>query len=152
MNRLSGFFQFIIGFFLGVVLLAGASAAVAYVVLAKMSAPPDKPLFAEEKKQQALAKKATTTTTQNKATTNPVTEVKSIEDIPTGNYKAFVSWSKGLSLRAEPSTESARLGSLGYKAEIMVLGTSDDGNWQKVKVIETNQEGWIKAGNIEKMQ
>lgn len=150
MNRLSGFLQFIIGFFLGVVLLAGASAAVAYVVLAKMSAPPDKPLFAEEKKQQALAKK--TITESNKTASNPVTEVKSLKDIPTGNYKAFVSWSEGLSLRAEPSTESARLGSLGYKAEIMVLGTSDDGNWQKVKVISTNQEGWIKAGNIEKME
>lgn len=151
MNRLSSFLQFIIGFFLGVVLLAGASAAVAYVVLSKMSAPPDKPLFAEEKKQQALAKKATTTD-NNKAASNPVTEIKSLEDIPTGNYKAFVSWSKGLSLRAEPSTESARLGSLGYKAEIIVLSTSDGGNWQKVKVISTNQEGWIKAGNIEKME
>lgn len=151
MNRLSGFFQFIIGFFLGVVLLAGASAAVAYVVLSKMSAPPDKPLFAEEKKQQALAKKATATE-QNKTATNPVTEVKSIPDSPTENYKAFVSWSGGLSLRAEPSTQSARLGSLPYKAEIMVLGTSDDGNWQRVKVISTDQEGWIKAGNIEKME
>ncbi|PSF38100.1 peptide-binding protein [Aphanothece hegewaldii CCALA 016] len=151
MNRLSGFLQFIIGFILGVVLLAGASAAVAYVILSKMSSPPDKPLFAEEKKQQALAKKATTTE-PNKAATNPVTEVKSLEDIPTGTYKAFVSWSDGLSLRAEPSTEAARLGSLGYKAEIMVLGTSDDGNWQRVKVISTNQEGWIKAGNIEKVQ
>jgi Bacterial SH3 domain len=150
MSRLSGFLQFIIGFFLGVVLVAGASAAVAYVVLSKMSTPPDKPLFAEEKKQQALAKKAATPQ-PNQTATNPVTEVKGLADIPTGTYQAFVSWPKGLSLRAEPSIESARLGSLGYKAEVMILGTSDDGNWQKVKVISTNQEGWIKAGNIEKV-
>jgi hypothetical protein len=151
MNRLSGFFQFIIGFFLGVVLLAGASAAVAYMVLSKMSTPPDKPLFAEEKKQQALARKVTTAD-RKKTVPNPVTEVKGLEDMPTGTYKAIVSWPEGLSLRAGPSTESARLGSLGYKAELTILGTSEDGNWQKVKVTASDREGWIKAGNIQKVE
>ncbi|CCQ61355.1 hypothetical protein CWATWH0401_2419 [Crocosphaera watsonii WH 0401] len=49
MNRLSGVFQFLLGFFLGIFLLVGGTASLAYVVFSRMSANPEKPTFAEEK-------------------------------------------------------------------------------------------------------
>lgn len=54
MKRISNLVQFIIGFILGLAILAGGTAAVAYVFFAKMNANPPKPTFAEEKKKKRL--------------------------------------------------------------------------------------------------
>jgi hypothetical protein len=73
-------------------------------------------------------------------------------ELPTGAYKAKVTWSSGLSLRAEPSVSSDRVGGIDYNTELIILSTSSDGQWQRVKVANGDQEGWIKAGNVKKSE
>jgi hypothetical protein len=171
MNRLSSLFQFILGFFLGVILLVSGTTALAYVVLYRMSSTPPKPTFAEEKpKPKVTAKDESKTTPQvaktqvqevpkqevaaKKPEPEPSPEVKKeeTEKLPDGAYKATVSWSSGLSLRAEPGQEAERVGGVEYNSELIILSTSADGNWQKVRVAGGSQEGWIKAGNVQKAE
>ncbi|GBF80718.1 SH3 domain-containing protein [Aphanothece sacrum] len=169
MNRLSSLFQFILGFFLGVILLVSGTTALAYVVLYRMSSTPPKPTFAEEKPKPKVTAKDESKTTPQVAKTpvqevpkqevaakepEPSPEVKEeeTEKLPDGAYKATVNWSTGLSLRAEPGQEAERIGGVDYNTELIILSTSPDGNWQKVRVAGGSQEGWIKAGNVQKVE
>lgn len=153
---LSSFFQFIVGFFLGVVLFGAGIAGGAYFFLTNIAINPPKHLFAEEK-----------STPEKKETPKPVEVTKEetpkpeemkkeeppseTEKLPAGAYKAKVTWSTGLSLRAEPNTSAERVGGVGYNTEIIILTTSEDNQWQKVRLPNTGEEGWVKSGNVEKI-
>jgi uncharacterized protein YgiM (DUF1202 family) len=71
--------------------------------------------------------------------------------LPPGAYKARVTWSEGLSLRDAPGSEAARIGGVTFNQEVFVLKESDDQRWQQVRLAQGEQEGWIKAGNIERI-
>jgi hypothetical protein len=153
--------QFIIGFILGVTLLALGAAGASYLVVAKMTSNPPKPVFAEEeeKKTQAVPVKLSQPPTpkqpkeEKKPTPQPSTEEKEEkEKLPAGAYKARVTWSDGLSLRAEPSKSASRVGGVEYNRELIVLESSRDGQWQKIKISTTGQEAWVKAGNVAKIE
>jgi uncharacterized protein YgiM (DUF1202 family) len=155
MKYVANFFQFIIGFFLGVLVLAGGATAIAYVLFANMTMNPPKPIFAEEKQ----APKAATPTPEKKLTKPVEKEVKPSpktspevkkEDLPKGAYKAKVTWSSGLSIRSEPNTEASRVGGVDYNAEVVIIQSSADGKWQKIRLSD-GQEGWVKSGNVEKV-
>jgi hypothetical protein len=171
MNRLSNAFQFILGFFLGVLLLVAGTAAVGFVFFSRLASPPDKPTFTEEKinpNQVTQEKESTksesvrseqekekepptpTASPENKSEEKKQESKQEKEKLPAGAYKAKVNWSTGLSLRSEPSKEAERVGGVDYNTELIILEKSSDGNWEKVRVTGTNQEGWIKAGNVEK--
>ena len=79
-------------------------------------------------------------------------QTKSTEPLEPGTYKARVTWEQGLSLRAEPGASGERIGGLDYNQQIIVLEESSDKNWQRVRIADSDREGWIKAGNIEKIQ
>jgi hypothetical protein len=167
MNRLSNVFQFILGFILGVLLLVGGTAAVGFVFFSRLAAPPEKPVFSEEKEsfnQAAQPKESPQTESVNpeeqqakeQPSPTPSPEEKKTETnqekekLPAGAYKAKVNWSSGLSLRAEPSKDSERIGGVDYNTELIILEKSSDGNWEKVRVVGSDKEGWIKSGNVEK--
>ncbi|EAZ89909.1 SH3 domain-containing protein [Crocosphaera chwakensis] len=161
MNRLSGVFQFLLGFFLGIFLLVGGTASLAYVVFARMNANPEKPTFAEEKPPETTAKAETKPVVNNKETqTQPVEEVvakesvieEETEDLPDGAYKAKVTWSTGLSVRSQPDLNAERIGGVEYDSEVIILQTTADGDWQQVRLPDSQQEGWVKAGNVEKVE
>ncbi|ACK65766.1 SH3 type 3 domain-containing protein [Rippkaea orientalis PCC 8801] len=166
MNRLSALFQFIIGFFVGVLLLISGTTALAYVVFYRLNSQPARPTFAEEKPQkeatktesqaEKTAEKPTEKPTEEVAAKQPEPEVEEkteeTEKLPQGAYKAAVNWPDGLSLRAEPGKEAERIGGIEYKSEIIILETSSDGGWQKVRIPGSEQEGWIKAGNVDKIE
>jgi predicted S18 family serine protease len=154
-KRLSHIFQFIIGFFLGIIILAGGTAAVAYVFFTKMTANPPKPVFAEEQKEQTTAQNnESTAATQSKPEPQETAESPAQEEknLPPGAYKARVTWSDGLSIRSEPSREAERIGGVEYNSELVVLEESEDKQWQKVRVSGGTLEGWIKSGNVEKLE
>ena len=135
---LAGVAKFILGVSLAIAILAGSSVAVAlYFMYTVMNHPP-KPTFANEN----VAKKL-------KA--DPAEDTKSIELEP-GTYRARVTWEQGLSLRTEPGASANRIGGLDYNQQIVVLEESPDKNWQRVRLADGDREGWIKAGNIEKIQ
>lgn len=163
MNRLANVFQFILGFFLGVFLLAAGGAGLGFIFFSRLAAPPPKPIFSEEKpasspdskQEKAPTKKAATkkeVAEQPKASPSPAEKTETAEKLPPGSYKARVNWSSGLSLRAEPSKEAERIGGVEYNQEIIILEKSRDGQWEKVRVAGGSQEGWVKAGNVEKIE
>ena len=162
MNRLANVFQFILGFLLGVVLLAAGGAGLGFIFFSRLAAPPPKPIFSEEKpvgspdgKPEKTATKTSETepaVEQPKPSPSPAEKPEPKEELPPGSYKARVNWSTGLSLRAEPSKEAERIGGVEYNREIIILEKSRDGQWEKVRVAGSTQEGWVKAGNVEKIE
>ncbi|MBR8831208.1 MAG: hypothetical protein N5P05_002974 [Chroococcopsis gigantea SAG 12.99] len=154
MKRLSGFFQFIIGFILGIVILAGGATALGYVFLSRLNNNPGKPIFSEEKPAAKRVKEAKVSPFKSPtvvtATPAPAESPKD-EPLAPGTYRARVTWSSGLSLRADASTESERIGGVGYNQEVIVIGTSNDGSWQKIRLAGGSQSGWVRAGNLEKL-
>jgi outer membrane biosynthesis protein TonB len=172
MKRLSGLLQFMVGFVLGVVILVGGATAVAYMLLSGMNSNPPKPVFTEEKKEETKEEK--TAVKPSPIPNTPVQEQSqaAVKESPSApapkaapkpspgatkkettseGYQARVTWQSGLSLRAEPTSQSTRLGGLDYNTKVSVVGTSSDGQWQRVRLSD-GREGWIKAGNISRVQ
>ncbi|MGK7878021.1 MAG: SH3 domain-containing protein [Xenococcaceae cyanobacterium] len=150
---ISGLFQFILGFILGVFLFAGGTVGVVYLFFIQMATSPPKPVFSQEKSEQptvAQVKSSPAPSTTEKQTPEPSPEKK--EELEPGAYRARVTWPQGLSLRQESSYESQRIGGIGYNEEIIILKDSDDKEWQKVRVSGSGQEGWVKAGNVKKLE
>ena len=160
MKRLSGLLQFMVGFVMGVAILVGGATAVAYMLLSGMNSNPPKPVFTEEKKEetkeekaakpQAEVKESPTAAPAPKASPKPSPEETKRETKSEG-YQARVTWQSGLSLRSEPTSESTRLGGLDYNTKVSVVGTSSDGQWHRVRLSD-GREGWIKAGNISRVE
>lgn len=158
--KLLNFVQFLVGFILGVALLALGAAGASYLVVAKMTTNPPKPVFAEEEKKPVTTPVKTTSSPtpskpkeETKPKPQPSPETKEEKEVlPPGAYKARVTWSDGLSLRSDPTTDASRVGGVAYNQELIVLESSRDGQWQKVRVANTGQEAWIKAGNVAKSE
>jgi hypothetical protein len=170
MKHFSGLLQFILGFFLGITILIGLTSALGYLMFSRLAATPNKPVFSEENKSKVKATtpdkkaseksatkpeaspspKVTTTSPSPEVSPSPSPEAK--EDLPQGAYKAKVTWSGGLSLRSNPSKDSERVSGVDYDDELIVLETSADGVWAKVRSVEGEQEGWVKVGNFKKTE
>ena len=156
---ISQMFQFILGFLIGVALIAGSAVGAAYYYFTKVSSSvPEKPVYPEESTTTPVAQQPaedesqldieslSNVETQPEPVAEPVTE-----SIPPNAYYANVTWSEGLSLRAEPSIDADRIGGVGYNARILILEDSADKRWQKIRIPGSEQEGWVKAGNIKRV-
>lgn len=150
---ISGFFQLIIGFLLGSTLFAAGVAGGLYLFFGGMSQSPAKPVFSEEKPAVVTDNKPLSTQENGDKTNNTMETEKpnpvESEKLPEGAYLARVIWKEGLKLRAEPSKDAERVGGVEYNWELIIL--SENGEWQKVRIPSSGQEGWIKAGNVEKI-
>lgn len=158
---LAGVAKFVLGVSLAIAILVGSSAAVALYFMYRVTTHPPKPTFANEITQKskaapALKKQVQPEKSNPNSTESTVkeaeSETKSTEPLESGTYKAMVTWEQGLSLRAEPGAAAERIGGLDYNQQIVVLEESPDKNWQRVRLVDDDREGWIKAGNIEKIQ
>ena len=168
LKRLSITVQFILGFALGISLIAGISGTLLFAYYKKMSILPKKPVFSEpivvqettpepEKSATEIEPLESTTTpdeieeTEAQAVSEEAQEaVKPKEELPPNAYRAIVTWPQGLSLRAEPDINAGRVGGIETKANIIILEDSSDGKWQRVKLPWSGQEGWVKAGNTKR--
>ncbi|MEQ9552885.1 MAG: SH3 domain-containing protein [Coleofasciculus sp. G3-WIS-01] len=157
---LSGIAKFFIGLILGITILLAGGGAVAYYFFTKLSANPAKPIFAEEQPAQPVkspdsAKKPAQSTQKPKPSPSPSptpSESPEPEELPPGAYEARVTWPEGLSLRDSPSLDANRIGGVAYNQDIIILQESDDKKWQRVRLAEGEQEGWVKAGNVERFE
>lgn len=154
----SGLAKFLLGFTLAIALLIGGGVAAAMYFMNKVSTRPPKPIFTNEKpalKAQHRPNNATASTTlptaQPSATPSP-TYTSSPKPLESGAYKARANWPQGLSLRSEPNLAAEYVGSVGYHQPLIVLEQSADKNWQRVRLEGSEREGWIKAGNIERVE
>ena len=135
--NLYGFFKFLVGFILAILLLAGASAAAVLYFAAKLTRMPEKPIFQNEK---PVVQKVNTSP-QPTNTTN---------ELDPGTYRAIVIEPIGLILRDIPSRNSNRIGGISYQEEVIVLEETSDRRWQKVRVDDgSDRIGWVSGGNTE---
>ncbi|MEH2292642.1 SH3 domain-containing protein [Nostoc sp.] len=163
---LSGFTKFILGFLLAIAVLVGGGVAVALYFMNRTGIPPAKPVFSNDSPSvKAQAPKGTEpgrgkpslktgTQAQSSATSTPTESPKatpSPKPLPSGAYRGRVSWAQGLSLRSQPNQEAERIGGVGFNQKIIVLEESEDKAWQKIRLEGSEQEGWVKAGNTEKV-
>ena len=180
LKRLSATLQFILGFALGIGLIAGISGIALFAYYKKMSVLPQKPVFSES--TVSPESNADTNTIESSTEIEPLesntipdneeveveVEVKEKEKapqevseepkqeskpepkLPPNAYRAIVTWPQGLSLRAEPNINAGRVGGIEAKANIIILEDSADGKWQRVRLPWSGQEGWVKAGNIKR--
>jgi uncharacterized protein YgiM (DUF1202 family) len=126
--------QALLGFVLGIALLAGTGVAVAYWFFSQYLEAPPKPTFAdgsEGTEQQRLPQAIR-------------------QQLQQGAYRARVVPSAGLNLRGAPSESVPRIGGVKQGQELIVLGSSADGGWQKVYVPQTEQRAWVTAGNLKR--
>ena len=141
--------QFVLGFLLGLLITAGVTAGIAFFILTKLAKTPPKPLFAETISPPVAQEQITTGSlqTQTEETETPAIEFEAQEE----GYRARVTWSDGLTVRSEPTVDSERLGGVEYDQELIVLETNPEETWQRIRLLDSNVQGWVKAGNLRKI-
>jgi hypothetical protein len=156
---LSGLAKFVLGVFLAIALLLTATGATAFYFLTKLTTAPAKPLFAEEQpkskpaakgKTASVASKSTPPSSKASASATPE-EPSTPKPLEPGAYKGRVSWPQGLSMRDEPNLDAKKIGGIGFNETIVVLQESADKKWQQVRGETGEEKGWVKAGNIERV-
>lgn len=148
--------------FLGVViaiaLLVTGSVALALIFINRAATPPPKPIFANDtatvKKQAKVSTSsaAAKSTVAAKPSANPSPSKPAASPLASGTYAARVTWEQGLSIRSEPSLESERIGSVDYNQQVIVLEESQDQKWQRIRLDDDELQGWVKAGNTERVK
>ncbi len=115
---------------------------------------PERPTFPNDNPQANIAAKPVTKPVTPQAAVAPTpTPTPEAEKLEPGAYQAIVTQPIGLILRDTPSTEANRIGGIAYQEKVVVLGESDDKQWQKVRVLsDRDRTGWIKGGNTEKVE
>ncbi|MFL9458663.1 MULTISPECIES: hypothetical protein [Nostocales] len=82
-------------------------------------------------------------------------KISSVCPLNSGAYKAYVNTYEGLFLRPEPRRGSKRIASVVFMQTIVVLQDNilqDNQRWQEICVEGTGQKGWMKAGNVQKLE
>ncbi|MHC5938897.1 SH3 domain-containing protein [Nostoc sp.] len=163
---LSGLTKFILGFLLAIAVLIGGGVAVALYFMNRTGIAPAKPVFSNDSPSVKAQAPKGTEPGGGKSTLKPGTQAQSSpssaptespkatpspKPLPSGAYRGRVSWAQGLSLRSQPNQEAERIGGVGFNQKIIVLEESEDKSWQKIRLEGSEQEGWVKAGNTEKV-
>ena len=163
LQRISATAQFILGFIIGITLIVGVSGGLVFAYYKKMSVLPKKPDFPasvqpssndDEIESAATIEPLESNTTLEEEVAvvpEPEPEPEPELELPPNAYYAAVTWSEGLSLRAEPSIDAERVGGIEYNSEILILEDSADGKWQRVMLPWNQQEGWVKGGNTKRV-
>ncbi|MBW4505738.1 MAG: SH3 domain-containing protein [Scytonematopsis contorta HA4267-MV1] len=159
----SGILKFVLGISLALAVLIGSGVATALYFMNRVSMPAPKPVYANDtpavkakavKIQQVTSSPTPASQAKVGATPKPTSqqtpEAAKEESLPPGSFNARVSWPKGLSLRSQPTLDAERIGGVGFNEKIIVLEESD--GWQKVRLAQSKQEGWVRAGNTRKSE
>ena len=150
--NLYSIFKFLVGFFLAIVILAGASVAAALYFAARLTELPERPAYPNDQPMAKKNKSNTASAAKPSPAPSP-TPTPKVEQLEPGAYRAMVTQPIGLILRDSPSVEANRIGGVAYQEEVIVLRESDDKQWQQVRVAQDNDRtGWVKGGNTEKIQ
>jgi uncharacterized protein YgiM (DUF1202 family) len=138
-----------LGILLGLATLGVLTGSAGYYFFAtNLSVKPKRPTFAEENRPKPKpSPKPSKVAKEEKKEEKP--EAKQ-SPLPPGAYGGSVIWETGVSLRAEPNDNSDKTGSVGFREKVTVLKASPDKLWVQVRNSDNTQEGWLKAGNVEK--
>jgi Bacterial SH3 domain len=104
----------------------------------------------QEDKKEAEAKDTKEVKETPKAKETP--QVKETpKELPPGAYEGRVSWPQGLSLRKDPTSDAEKIGGVGFNNKVTVVEESSDKVWIKIRLEGSDQEGWVKAGNVKQV-
>lgn len=160
--------KFLFGFALAIAILVGGGVATALYFINRNAVSPNKPIFAndvtpvttsrakpgESKSNTASAqqkkKDTKSTPTPSPQSTESAEEKETSEPLPPGAYKARITWPQGLILRSKPDLDAESVGGVAFNKKVIVLKASEDKAWQKVRVVDTDEEAWVKAGNTKR--
>ena len=147
MSWTSSLVKLFLGFVIAITLLVSGSVALALIFINRASSPPPKPIFANDSSAVKKTANITKPKTSTLATKKAPKSKPSPSPLAPGSYQARVTWNQGLSLRAEPSLDAERIGSLDHNQKIVVLQQSKDEKWQQIRLDDSELQGWVKAGN-----
>ncbi|MDB9446173.1 SH3 domain-containing protein [Anabaena sp. CS-542/02] len=150
---LSNLLKLILGFVMAIAILIGSGVTVAFYFINRNLIPPPKPIFAND--GTSLPQEAPQTTEVNIISTPEPTPTETppetpTETLPPGAYRGRVTWTEGLSVRAEPTLDAPRVAGVGVNEELIILEESQDKRWQKIRT-QSQQEGWVRIGNTERI-
>lgn len=161
--------KFLFGFALAIAILAGGGVVAAFYFINRNAVTPNKPIFVNDETSAitsgakpgeskvtnaSKAEGKKDTKTQPKASpknTESTKEKESSQPLPPGAYPARVTWPQGLILRSQPNSDGERVGGVAFNKKVLVLEASQDKAWQKVRVVDTDEEAWVKAGNTRRV-
>jgi hypothetical protein len=136
----------VLGVLLAFGILIGGSSAIAYLMMNRLLGTPPKPMFTNDNPKKVK----TTKSVAKKTTAKPSPKPSPKRSLEPGAYEGYVTWPDGLTVRGEPSYEAASIQGIDFNVPVIVLQESEDGIWQKIRIVGTSEEGWVKAGNIAK--
>jgi hypothetical protein len=68
------------------------------------------------------------------------------------SYPALVVYQGELVIRDSPATSGKALEKLRFDDTAVVIGFSDDGQWERIRVEPKGIEGWVGKGNLKRAQ
>lgn len=145
----SGLVKVSVGLLLAIALLAGGSYQAAQFLITKLSAPPPKPFYPNDK--PSTSPKTAKARSSSASSANVSEPIVASKPLPSGAFEGRVTQPIGLILRESPGRDGGQIGGVEYNDKVVVLETSSDGNWQKVRLQPSEREGWVKSGNVEKI-
>ncbi|MCD8485416.1 MAG: SH3 domain-containing protein [Desertifilum sp.] len=148
---LSAILKFILGVFFALALLLAGSVAAARYFITKMTAPPPRPVFANDRPAALQSAVAGQSAPTSSAAQPAPAAAPAPKPLPDGAFEARVIWPDGLILREASGPDANRVGGVGYNERVIVLQESGDKAWQKIRLNGSEQEGWVKAGNLERI-
>ena len=155
MRILYGLVKFLIGFILALAILAGGGVAATLYFVTRLTELPPRPVFENEPPIASSSSadsqpKSGSGTSAAKQNTQANSQGNS-NSLPPGSYRARVTWPDGLILRDRPSYDANSIGGIGFNQNVIVLEVTSDYEWEKVRLEDSQQEGWVKGGNTEKI-
>ena len=152
---LIGLSKIILGVLTAFILLSLAGVATARYFMGRLSMLPPRPTFEND----FLTPDVQTVPPPSSISVNsaPNPGFANIEATPNttlelGAYRAIVIQPIGLVIREEPNTAARQVGGVDYDTEVIVLEDSDDKRWIHIRVADTGQAGWVKAGNTRQIE
>jgi uncharacterized protein YgiM (DUF1202 family) len=167
---LSGLAKFITGFILALAILFFAGASTARYLIGRLTAPPPRPVFPNDLPDEATTASSTDISESSgnpsdNPSGNPEAEARTTEEmaveepvpspspaLPGDAYRARVTQPIGLIVRQGPGVDTEQVGGVDYNQEVIVLSSSDDGEWLRVRLAGSGMEGWVKSGNTERVE
>jgi uncharacterized protein YgiM (DUF1202 family) len=144
---MSWFLKTFTGLMIALLILGVGGYFAAQYLLAQLTAPPPRPNFPNDNPQYAKNNKKGSSA---QADVKPEAPKPSEAPLPAGAFEGRVTQEIGLILRDGPEMGSAQSGGVEYNDRLVVLESSPDKSWQKVR-LSSGKEGWVRGGNIEKV-
>ncbi len=54
-------------------------------------------------------------------------------------------------LRGAPGIDGEPIGGVDYNEQVVVIEDSADKQWQRIRIEGSDREGWVKAGNLSRV-